>query len=91
MQSNRAILPFGEVQYFNENVLAGDGKQFLGDEYFKLLERDKVAEIDSMLASSVVLNLIDAASKATEIKAAPSGIGGGSSAVFLGTETKILK
>ena len=89
MQSSRAILPFGEVQYFNENVIAGDGKQFLSQEYFKLLEKHVVAEIDSALASSVALNLIDAASKATEIKAAPSGIGGGSSAVLLGSETKI--
>ena len=91
MQSDRAILPFGEVQYFNENVLAGDGKQFLSNEYFELLEKHKVGEIDPTLASSVALNLIEAASKATEIKAAPSGIGGGSSAVLLGAETKILK
>jgi hypothetical protein len=91
MQSSRVVLPFGEVQYFNESVLAGDGKQFLSDEYFELLKRQKVAEIDPTLASTVALNLIEAASKATKIKAAPSGIGGGSSAVLLGTETRVLK
>ncbi len=91
LQSDRVVLPFGEVPYFNEHVLSGTGKIFLDEGYSHLVQKEKVSDIDPELASSVAVNLIEAASKTTEHIAAPSGIGGGVSAVLLGTETIILK
>jgi hypothetical protein len=91
LQSDRQILPFGEVAYYQQQVLAGVGRQFLTHEYFDLVAKSKVAEVDPGLASASALNLIAAASRATEIVAAPSGIGGGESAVLLGYETKVLR
>jgi hypothetical protein len=90
-QSDRQILPFGEVAYYQQQVLAGVGKQFLSHDYFDLVAKSKVADVDPGLASTAALNLIHAASKATEIMAAPSGIGGGESAVLLGSETQVLR
>jgi hypothetical protein len=89
--SGRAVLPFGEVPYFNSHVLAGTGKEFLSENYFELLQKTKVSEVNPELASAVALNLIDAASKTAETITPPSGIGGGASAVLLGNETVILK
>jgi hypothetical protein len=91
LQSDRQILPFGEVAYYEQQVIAGVGTQFLSPDYFELAAKTKVAEIDPKLATSAALNLISAASKATEITVAPSGIGGGDSAVLLGTETQVLR
>jgi len=91
LQSDRQILPFGEVAYYRQQVIAGVGKQFLSQDYFDLVAKSKVAEVDPGLASAAALNLINAASKATEIMAAPSGIGGGESAILLGSETKVLR
>jgi hypothetical protein len=91
LQSNRQILPFGEVAYYQQQVITGVGAQFLDKDYFELVTKTRVADVDPQLASSAALNLIYAASKATEIMPAPSGIGGGASAVLLGTETQILK
>ena len=76
LQSDRVVLPFGEVPYFNEHVLNGTGKMFLDEGYSHLLQKEKVSNIDPELASSVALNLIEAASKTTEKIPAPSGIGG---------------
>jgi hypothetical protein len=90
-QSDQVILPSGEVAYFRDQVLAGVGKQFLSNQYFEFLKIKMVADIDPEWASSVALNLINAASKATEMVSAPSGIGGGASAVVLSTETRVLK
>lgn len=89
--SDRQILPFGEVAYFQQQVLTGVGKQFLNQDYFHLIEKLKIADVEPSLASAAALNLISAASRATEIVAAPSGIGGGESAVLLGTDTQTLK
>jgi hypothetical protein len=91
LQSDRQILPFGEVAYYQQQVVAGVGKQFLSRDYFDLVATSKVADVDSRLASAPALNLITAASKATETVEAPSGIGGGESAVLLGSETQVLK
>jgi len=91
LQSDRQILPFGEVVYYQEQVIAGVGKQFLNHDYFELIAKSRVADVDPGLASAAALNLIAAASRATEIVAARSGIGGGESAVLLCEETRVLK
>jgi hypothetical protein len=91
LQSDAQILPFGEVAYYQQQVIAGVGTQFLDHYYSDLVAKVKVADVDPNLASAAALNLISTASKATEIMAAPSGIGGGESAVLLGTETLILR
>jgi hypothetical protein len=85
------VLPFGEVPYFNTHVLSGLGRTFLGAEYSQLLQKQKVSEIEPELASTVALNLIHVTSKTTETIPAPSGIGGGASAVLVGVETIFLK
>jgi hypothetical protein len=91
LQSDRIVLPFGEVPYFNEHVLNGIGKTFIDEGYSHLLQKQKVSDIDPELASSVALNLIEAAAKTTEKIPAPSRMGGGASEVLLGTKTIILK
>jgi hypothetical protein len=91
LHSDRQILPFGEVAYYQQQVVAGVGRQFLSQDYFDLVAKSKIADVDTGLASAAALNLITAASKATEIIAAPSGIGGGESAVLLGSETQVVR
>jgi hypothetical protein len=90
-ETSQTVLPFGEVEYFREQVLAGPGRTFLGVEYFQLIQKAKVSDIDPTLAATVAINLIDATSKTSEKIAAPSGIGGGISAVLLGNETDVLQ
>ncbi|OSI91028.1 hypothetical protein [Bradyrhizobium canariense] len=89
--SERAVLPFGEVPYLQEHVLAGAGKAFLGPAYAEIMSRGRVADVGPELARDAALNLIDAAAKTTETIPAPSGIGGGASAVLLGDEVVVLK
>jgi hypothetical protein len=89
-KSSPAVLPFGEVPYFNQHVLSAAGQHLLSDDYPRLLQKKSVSDVDLDLAVSVALNLIDAASQTTEIIPAPSGIGGGSSLVILGENTKIV-
>jgi len=91
MQSDLVVLPFGEVPYFNQYVLAGPGQALLNDDYSRLRGKQKVAQVDPELALSAALNLIEATSMITETIPAPSGIGGGSSAVLIGSETVILR
>jgi hypothetical protein len=90
-ETSQTVLPFGEVEYFREQVLAGPGRAFLGVEYSQLIQKTKVSDIDPSLAGTVAINLIDATSKTSEKIAAPSGIGGGISAVLLGSETYVLQ
>jgi hypothetical protein len=90
-QNGRAILPFGEVEYFQQNVIAGLGTRFLGDAYREFLQKETISDIDAQLGSSVAANLIEAAAKATDIIAAPSGIGGGVSVALIADEVQFLK
>ena len=75
-ESNQTVLPFGEVPYFREQVLAGPGRAFIGHEYLQLVGKLKVSDVDPALAGHVAINLIDATAKTTEKIPAPSGIGG---------------
>ncbi|WP_407122841.1 hypothetical protein [Bradyrhizobium sp. STM 3561] len=89
--SERVILPFGEVSYLEQHVLFGHGRMYLTGAYFQILLKKTVGDVGSDLAAAAALDLIEAASKTAEIIPAPSGIGGGSSAVLLGEETVWLK
>jgi hypothetical protein len=89
--SQSVILPFGEVQYFNQHVLAGPGQAMLGNDYALVRRANRVSEVTSDLAYSAAVNLIDATAKTTEIIPAPSGIGGGIRAVLVGRETTVFK
>ena len=91
IQSAPVVLPFGEVPYFNQYVLAGSGQALLNDDYSRVRSKQKVAQVDPELALSAALNLIEATSKTTEAIPAPFGIGGGASAVLIGIETVILR
>ncbi len=91
LQSDRVVLPFGEASYLYQYVFNGPGQALLNDDYSRFLSKQKVAQVDLELASSVSLNLIEATSKTTEAIPAPSGIGGGASAVLIGGETVILR
>lgn len=91
LQDDRAALPFGEVEYYRQNVVAGPGTRFLSEQYRDFLQREKIADIDSQLGASVAENLIEAASNATEIVAAPSGIGGGVSVALIADNVQFLK
>jgi hypothetical protein len=91
LKSDRAILPFGEVEYFRQNVISGVGTSFLGDTYREFLQKKNISDIDAQLGTSVAANLIEAASKATELIAAPSGIGGGVSVALIADEVQFLK
>jgi hypothetical protein len=91
LESDRAVLPFGEVEYYYEHVLTGPGKAYLSDAYAKLMQKQKISEVEPTLAGEVAVNLIDATSKTTGKIAVPSGIGGGISAIIVGDETTILR
>jgi hypothetical protein len=55
------------------------------------MQKQKISEVEPTLAGEVAVNLIDATSKTTEKIAAPSGIGGGISAIIVGDETTVLR
>lgn len=90
-KSDRAILPFGEVPYLEQHVISGHGRMYLTGAYFEILLKKVVGDVGSDLAAAAALDLIEAASKTTEVIPAPSGIGGGSSVVLLSNETVMLK
>jgi hypothetical protein len=90
-EDGRVVLPFGEGEYFSAQVLAGPGSRYLSDAYAQMMQKAKISDIDADLATAAAVNLIDATSRMTEIVPAPSGIGGGISAVLLGNETKIIR
>ena len=85
------VLPFGEGDYFREHVLNGPGSRYVSDAYFQLTQRNAISDVDAEIATTAAVDLINATSKMTEEVPAPSGIGGGISAVLLGNDTKILR
>ncbi|WP_143130854.1 hypothetical protein [Bradyrhizobium arachidis] len=89
--SDRVLLPFAEVPYLEQHVLAGHGQMYLTRAFSEFLLKTGVGDVSAELAAAAALDLIDAAAKTTKIIPAPSGIGGGSSAVLLGDETVTLK
>jgi hypothetical protein len=45
-ETRQTLLPFGEVKYFREQVLAGPGRAFLGVAYSQLIQKTKVSDVD---------------------------------------------
>ena len=91
LQDDRDAIPFGEGAYYSQNVVAGAGTKFLGESYRAFIQKKKISDVDSQLGASVAANLIEAASKVTEIVAAPSGIGGGISVALIADDVRFLK
>ncbi|QWG24370.1 hypothetical protein KMZ93_05515 [Bradyrhizobium sediminis] len=90
-QDDREAIPFGEGTYYSQHVIAGVGMRFLGQTYRTFVQKEKISDVDSELGTSVAVNLIEAASKATEIVPAPSGIGGGVSVALIADDVRFLK
>jgi hypothetical protein len=90
LQDDRDAIPFGEGAYY-QNVVAGVGTRFLSESYRSFIQKEKISDVDLQLGTSVAANLIEAASKATEIVAAPSGIGGGISVAVIADDVRFLK
>jgi hypothetical protein len=91
LQDDREAIPFGEGAYYSQNVVAGVGTRFLGESYRAFIQKEKISDVDVQLGTSVAANLIEAASKATEIVAAPSGIGGGISVAVIADDVRFVK
>ncbi|UPJ78584.1 hypothetical protein IVB16_27435 [Bradyrhizobium sp. 183] len=89
--SERILLPFGEVPYLQQHVLSGHGQMYLTGAYSEFLSKTRVRNVEPTLAGAAALEVIEATAKTTEIIPAPSGIGGGSSVLLLGEETVTLK
>lgn len=87
MTSDRVLLPFGEVPYFHQHVLNGTGQSYIGTAYAQFLQKQRVADVTPDLAAAVAVDLLEATAKATEQIPAPSGIGGGTTAVLVGSKT----
>ena len=45
LQDDRAALPFGEVEYYRQNVVAGPGTRFLSEQYRDFLQREKIERL----------------------------------------------
>jgi hypothetical protein len=88
---DRELLPFGEVPYFQQHVLAGSGLANSGGVYTQFLRKPRIADVPPDLAGAVAIDLIEATAKATEQVPAPSGIGGGTTAVLVGSTTTWLR
>jgi hypothetical protein len=91
LSDTRAALPFGEVEYYKQNVIAGFGARFLGEAYHEFLQKEKISDVDTQLGRTVAQNLIEAASNATKAIAAPSGIGGGVSIALIAQDVRFTK
>ncbi len=85
------IVPFGENEYYFQNVLAGVGRQFVSEDVHALYRKSSVARVSEKEACDACVSLIDAATKAAELIKPPSGIGGGVDCALIGQETKFLE
>ena len=75
---------------YKQNVVSGLGTRFLHAAYGEFLQKAKISEVDAPLGTSVAANLIEAASNAAEIVAAPSGIGGGISIALIADDVQFI-
>lgn len=90
--SSRELLPFGEVPYFHQHVLSVVGHASgSSDAYRQFLQKPRIADVTPDLAGTVAVDLIETTAKATEQFPAPSGIGGGTTAVLVGSKISWLR
>jgi hypothetical protein len=76
-QTRRGVWSYGETDYLNRNVLAGVGRSYLTNDTFDFILVDKpVSEARLGQAVAMATNIIEAASRTTQIIPSPSGIGG---------------
>ena len=85
----RGVWAYGETAYLEQSVYAGVGRQFLlGSTLGFIVDNKPVADtpLDQSIAAAV--NVIQAASRSTEIVPAPSGIGGPIGVAVLGRKSR---
>jgi hypothetical protein len=80
---------YGETAYVAANVYAGFGRQYLTLPTLNFLDGGApVAEVPLHQAVAAAVNVIEAASRATQTVPAPSGIGGTVRVVLLGSDPR---
>lgn len=84
------IVPFGENEYYVDNVLAGVGRQFVSEDVHALNRKSSIAQVNAKEACDAGVSLIEAAMKAAELVKPPTGIGGGVDCALIGQQTKFL-
>ena len=83
------VLAYGETDFLNQHVYGGVGRQFLTKATIDLLLKPRpVAEVTLDEAVAAAKNIIGAASKATAIVPAPTGIGGPVNVLLLSEESR---
>ncbi len=84
-RSPRGVWIYGETAYVERYVYEGFGRRFLTASTLAFIrERKPVGETTLRQAAAAAVNVIQAASRATETVPAPSGIGGAIRVVLLG-------
>jgi hypothetical protein len=83
--SPREDFEFGETDYLIQNVYRGAGRKFLDKETIAFFQAGKtVSQTSLQEAQAVAVNIIEAASRTTELVTPPNGIGGPIDVVLLG-------
>jgi hypothetical protein len=89
LQSRRGVWSYGESDYLNRYVFGGVGRKYLSESTLDLMLVDKpVAEARLDEAVAAAGNVIEAASRTTELTPSPSGIGGQVEMVLLGRKDR---
>ena len=87
-QSRRGVWSYGESDYLNRYVFGGVGRKYLTDATLNFMLVDKpVAEARLDEAVAAAGNVIEAASRTTQVAPAPTGIGGPVEMVLLGRKS----
>jgi hypothetical protein len=88
-QSRRGVWSYGESDYLNRYVFGGVGRKFLTESTLDYMLADKpVAEARLDEAVAAAGNVIEAASRTTQLTPSPSGIGGPLEMVLLGRKSR---
>lgn len=91
-QSRRGVWSYGETDYLNQIVFGGVGRKFLTESTLTFILADApVAETREDQALAVVTNVIEAASRTTQLVHSPSGIGGPIEVVLLGRKHRPIR
>jgi len=88
-QSRRGVWSYGESDYLNHYVFAGVGRKFLTDATLNYMLADQPvagARLDDAVAAAG--NVIEAASRTTQLTPSRSGIGGPVEMVLLGRKSR---
>jgi hypothetical protein len=90
--SRRGVWSYGETDYLNQNVFGGVGRKFLTASTLTFILADApIAEARQDQALAVAANVIEAASRTTQLVHSPSGIGGPIEIVLLGQKRRPIR